>query len=85
MAGISCTTSQEFDEMAELEVTLTLPALPGDEEGPTELRARAAVVRCAPLRRGTARRRYELALFFTKLTKESEKILQDFIQRRHAD
>jgi len=85
MAGIACTTRQAFSEMADLQVRLELPALPGEEKERRTIEARCAVVRCQPLRRGNARRRFDLALYFTELDEPTKTTLAEFIRTRLQD
>ena len=82
LAGVACTTQVPFEEMAELAITLELPDPEDTARAPELVHARGAVVRCQPARRGTARRRYELALYFTELEPESRTRLDSFIRRR---
>jgi hypothetical protein len=81
LAGVSCHCSVPFEEMTEMLVSLSLPPLPGAED-PGSIEARGAVVRCRPMRHGTARRRYEVAIYFTELGDESRKTLQAFLEAR---
>lgn len=83
-AGLACTTSRAFPELTQLKVTLDLPpVVPGEGPG-LRLEVTAAVVRCQPLRHGTGRRRYEVALFFTDLSETGRAALTELVRSRLA-
>lgn len=81
LAGVSCHCSVPFPEMSEVQIHMTLPPLPGEESLGT-LEAVGAVVRCHPMRHGTARRRYEVAIYFTELSAADRETLQKFVHTR---
>jgi hypothetical protein len=81
VAGISCTTARRYPEMAQIKITLDLPAAnPGEE--PLRLEVMGAVVRCQPLRHGTGRRRFEVALYFTDLGDKARAQLEKIVRSR---
>jgi hypothetical protein len=68
--------------MTQLMVRLELPPLESvEEEGPV-LELLGAVVRCQPHRRGSARRRFEVAIYFTDLSDQARQSLEKFIRER---
>lgn len=83
VAGIACTTSCRYPEMARVKITLDLEP---EKEGTAgfRLEVTGAVVRCRPLRHGTGRRRYEVALYFTDLDDNARQKLIDLIRSRVA-
>lgn len=83
VAGISCTTSCRYAEMALVKITLDLePAKAGAEA--FRLEVTGAVVRCRPLRHGTGRRRYEVGLYFTDLGDAAREKLTELVRSRVA-
>jgi hypothetical protein len=82
VAGISCTTACRYPEMAQLKITLDLePATPDGAPG-FRLEVNGAVVRCRPLRHGTGKRRFEVALYFTDLGDAARKKLTELVRSR---
>jgi hypothetical protein len=79
VAGLLCTTSRNFPELTLLKVALDLP---GDGEERLRLELSGAVVRCEPIRHGTGKRRFELALYFTELGAKARQSLEDLVRRR---
>lgn len=83
VAGIACTTSCRYPEMTRLKITLDLE---GAKEGSPgfRLEVTGAVVRCRPLRHGTGRRRYDVALYFTDLDDGAREKLAELVRSRVA-
>ncbi len=81
MAGVSCTSSTAFEENTRIKVTLDLPPASEDAE-PIRIVTEGAVVRCEPLRRGAARRRYQLGIFFLEMPEEARGHLAAFLRDR---
>ena len=81
VAGLCCTTSRAFSELALVKIALDLPA---EDETAERLRLEltGAVVRCLPLRHGTGKRRFEVALYFTDLTAKSKASLMEHVRQR---
>jgi hypothetical protein len=82
VAGISCTTARRYAELTQIRITLDLPPAKAGEEPPLRLEVTGAVVRCRPLRHGTGRRRYEVALFFTDLGDHARVQLEKIVRSR---
>ena len=68
MSGLSCLSPVPFDEMAVLEVSMTLP-----DGGP--LKVGGAVVRCQPAKQGG----WTVAVFFTHMDEDNTERLKRFI------
>jgi hypothetical protein len=82
VAGLSCACARPFPEMSTVLVSLDLPALPGEAASSVRLELTGAVVRCHRLPRGTGRRRYELALYFTGLAPQARSALSSLLEAR---
>jgi hypothetical protein len=83
VAGICCTTSRAFPELSLVKVMLDLPSPAAEARSErTRLELTGAVVRCVPLRHGTGKRRFEVALYFTELTARARQSLADLVRRR---
>ena len=82
VAGISCTTGRRYPEMTQIRVTLDLPSAKAGEEPPLRLEVTGVVVRCRPLRHGTGRRRFEIALYFTDLGDNARLQLERIVRSR---
>jgi hypothetical protein len=80
VAGLCCTTSRQFPELSLVKIALDVAGAGDDERVRLELDG--AVVRCTPLRHGTGKRRYEVALYFTDLSPKARQSLAEFVQRR---
>ena len=81
VAGLCCTTSRAFPELALVKIALDLPTQ--DDAGERlRLELSGAVVRCIPLRHGTGKRRFEVALYFTELTPKARAQLASLVQTR---
>jgi hypothetical protein len=81
VAGLCCTTSRKFPELALVKIRLDLPG-PDEATGRLQLELSGAVVRCIPLRHGTGKRRFEVALYFTELTPKARAQLASLVQAR---
>ena len=68
LGGLYCTSTTDFPEMARLSVRLSLPGLPGTDDGKQPMELEAVVVRRKKLNSRTGNSKYELALFFTSIT-----------------
>lgn len=76
LGGLSCSSSRDYPEMTRLRVRLQLPTepkLPVDVE--------AVVVRREERSASTGGSRFELALFFTKMSDEAKETLARFLSR----
>jgi hypothetical protein len=84
VAGLCCTTSRVFPELSLVKIQLDLPS--GEDPGAEHVRLElsGAVVRCEPLRHGTGKRRFEVALYFTDLTPKARQSLSDLVRQRLA-
>lgn len=82
VAGLRCTTARPLDEMTRLQITLDLPPLPNESLVGVRLEISGAVVRCTPLRHGTGKRRFDVAIYFLDLTDAARVTLADFVKRR---
>ena len=82
LAGVGCTSRQDLAEMTKVAVVLELPVDPANAEDRLRMDLQGVVVRCRPLRRGAARRKYELAIYFPELSEEQREQLTTFIQKR---
>lgn len=81
LGGLFCTSAAHFPEMTRLAVRLMLP-VEHSGNGKTEaIDIEAVVVRSEPLNesRASGDPRYELGLFFTKLTHEAREQLQRYL------
>ncbi len=83
LAGLSCTTSTPFAEMTRLQVTLDLPE-PRNMGPASRVQLSGAVVRCVPMRRGNARRRYEVGVFFDQMDEAVQGKLTAFLRSRQS-
>jgi len=82
VAGLCCTTSRAFPELALVQVTLDLPSGPQDGASHVRLELSGAIVRCVPLRHGTGKRRFEIALYFTDLSAKARESLAELVRSR---
>jgi hypothetical protein len=81
VAGLCCTTSRAFPELALVKIGLDLPGAAHSDER-LQLELSGAVVRCVPLRHGTGKRRFEIALYFTDLSPKARQQLTGLVQAR---
>jgi len=77
MSGFACTSPVGFEEMAILEISMTLPAVEGP---PVPFKAGGAVVRSEPDGVG----RHQIAVFFTHMDEANRRVLEEFIDTRGA-
>ena len=71
MSGLACLSPVPFDEMAILEMTMTLPG----PDGGIAFKAGGAVVRSEP----TGENQHLVAIFFTHMDETNRKVLEEFI------
>lgn len=79
LGGLSCASPTDFPEMTRLGVTLMLPSGNGKPGEPTSLDVEAVVVRRRKLDSVTGSPRFELALFFTRMSDTQRETLARFI------
>ena len=79
LGGLYCSSSKDYPEMTRLAVRLQLPSAPAPEPIDVE----AVVVRREKLASVSGNGRYELALFFTKMTDDARDTLARYLAR-HA-
>jgi hypothetical protein len=78
LGGLYCSSTTDFPEMTRLAVRLLLP--PADGEGdPTPIDLEAVVVRREKRPAANGHPRYELALFFTRLTGPARERLRFYL------
>lgn len=77
MSGFACLSPVSFEEMAILEVSMTLPVPDGE---PVSFKAGGAVVRSAPQGHG----KHLIAVFFTHMDDENRAALERWIETRDA-
>jgi hypothetical protein len=78
LGGLYCTSTVDFPEMTRLGVRMLLPSTEG-QESPVDLEA--VVVRRKKHMTRTGNARYELGLFFPRLTDEQREIISSFLAR----
>ena len=81
LGGLSCASPADFPEMTRLGVTLLLPAGNGKAADPIPVDVEAIVVRRRKLESSTGSPRFELALYFTRMTDAQRQVLARFIAR----
>ena len=85
LAGVCCTARSDYAEMTRLKVSIELPLDPQDPKERLQLDVEGVVVRCRPQRRGSARRRFELAIYFPDLKQKDRDMLETFVRCRSQD
>ena len=82
LGGLYCTSTTDFPEMTRLAVRLNLPAMPGTGPyGVEPVDVEAVVVRRAAAGSVGGGRRFELALYFTSMTRDDREKIARFIAR----
>ena len=76
LGGLHCVSTADFAEMTQLAVRLMLPRSDGEREA---LDVEAVVVRREPIRSAVAPLRFELALFFTRMSDDTKARLERFL------
>jgi c-di-GMP-binding flagellar brake protein YcgR len=79
LGGLYCSASQDFGEMTRLAVRLLLPEDRDGSPSAEALQAEAVVVRRRKLRSASGNGRYELALYFTRMSDTDRERLARFI------
>lgn len=74
MSGLACLSPVAFDEMAILEISMTLPG----PDGGLPFKAGGAVVRCEPAEQG----RHFVAVFFTHMDDANRRTLERFVDQQ---
>ncbi len=82
VAGLCCTTERPFPELSRVKIALDLTSGDAKDDARLRFELAGAVVRCQPVRHGTGKRRFELALYFIELSEKARISLVDLIRSR---
>jgi len=84
-SGAYCRVTRNLPIMSKIEVALLVPGK--DEESPTKkIRCKGVVVRTEPaILRDTDKAHYNIAIFFTEISKKDQKIVADYVASGNTD
>lgn len=84
-SGAYCRVTRNLPLMSKIEVVLLVPGK--ESEGPTKkIRCRGVVVRIEPaILKDADRAHYNIAIFFTDISKRDQKVVEDYVASGNLD
>ncbi|MBL8768602.1 MAG: PilZ domain-containing protein [Planctomycetes bacterium] len=81
MSGLLLHSDKKVDEMTMVSMKLVLPSKSGNTSPSVAFDLTGAVVRCQPIGKGKTKK-FELAVYFTDLPRETRGALEEFVRSR---